>query len=151
MQITDNEINVYYVAKDYGDVLNTCGKWEFEFTEYYETQQLCAKAVEKELAEMACHTSKLRYLMNGCGTVCFYIKPNDIRAQRKLLNFALPGGLGDTSPDPIINNGFESRLKGAVNSNKIWALNPPTCVSKNKRGLGINNPQSCRRQPCGEH
>lgn len=89
MVVTDNEINVYYVAKDYGDVLKTCGRWEFEFTEYYETQQLCTKAVEKELAEMACHTSKLRYLMHGYGTVCFYTKPNDIRTQRKLLKFLI--------------------------------------------------------------
>ena len=104
MVVTDNEINVYYVSKDYGDVLKTCGRWEVEFTEYYETQQLCTKAVEKELAEMASHTSKLRYLMNGCGTVCFYIKPNDIKAQRKLLKFLIHNNIIPRDEQGMLKN-----------------------------------------------
>lgn len=104
MVVTDNEINVYYVSKDYGDVLKTCGRWEVEFTEYYETQQLCTKAVEKELAEMACHTSKLRYLANGCGTACFYVKPNDIRAQRKLLKFLIHNNIIPRNDKGMLKN-----------------------------------------------
>lgn len=125
MVVTDNEINVYYVAKDYGDVLNTCGKWEFEFTEYYETQQLCTKAVEKELAEMACHTSKLRYLMNGCGTVCFYIKPNDIRAQRKLLKFLIHNNIIQRDEHGMLKNIpfiFEKRGSSDYKSVKEYRL-----------------------------
>lgn len=125
MVVTDNEINVYYVAKDYGDVLNTCGRWEFVFTEYYETQQLCTKAVEKELAEMASHTSKLRYLMNGCGTVCFYVKPNDIRAQRKLLKFLIRNNVIPRDEHGMLKNIpfiFEQRGSSDYKSVKEYRL-----------------------------
>lgn len=104
MQITDNEINIYYIQNDYQSTIKSCGKWVIEFSDYFETQQACEKAVEKELAEMACHTSKLRYLMNGCGTVCFYVKPNNIRAQRKLLKFLIHNNIIPRNDKGMLKN-----------------------------------------------